>query len=90
MLEGYKKYINIDFYGNPIGPERVWLSYIDAPGLAMTRSMGDKVGAQAGVIAEPELLEFKITPEDRFIVVASDGVWEYLSNEDVCKHTLYV
>ena len=32
-------------FGNPIGPYRVWLSYIDAPGLAMTRSFGDKVGA---------------------------------------------
>jgi hypothetical protein len=35
----------IDFFGNNVGPERVWLSYMDAPGLAMTRSMGDKVGA---------------------------------------------
>jgi hypothetical protein len=26
---------------------------MDMPGLAMTRSMGDKVGVQAGVIAEP-------------------------------------
>jgi serine/threonine protein phosphatase PrpC len=64
----------------------VWLSYIDAPGLAMTRSMGDKVGAHAGVIAEPEIMEFTITADDRFIVVASDGVWEYLSNEDVSYH----
>lgn len=49
----------------------------------MTRSMGDKVGAQAGVIAEPEIKEFTIGEFDRFMVVASDGVWEYLSNEDV-------
>lgn len=28
---------------------------MDAPGLAMTRSMGDKVGAQAGVISVPEI-----------------------------------
>ena len=79
-----------DSYGNDIGPQRVWLSYVDAPGLAMTRSFGDKVGAQAGVIAEPgiiyilcpsEILEFNITHEDRFIVVASDGVWDYMTNE---------
>lgn len=54
----------------------------------MTRSMGDKVGAQAGVIAEPELIDFTITPEDKFIVIASDGVWEYLSNEDVMNIVL--
>lgn len=62
---------------------RVWLSYIQAPGLAMSRSMGDKVGAQAGVTADPEILNFPITNQDQFIIVASDGVWEYLSNEDV-------
>ncbi|CAD8050429.1 unnamed protein product [Paramecium primaurelia] len=72
-----------DFYGNQLGPERVWLQYIDAPGLAMTRSMGDKLGAQAGVISIPEILEYTITPQDQFIIVASDGVWEYLSNDEV-------
>ncbi|CAD8064336.1 unnamed protein product [Paramecium sonneborni] len=72
-----------DYYGNSIGPERVWLSYIDAPGLAMTRSLGDKVGAQAGVTADPEIFEFTLTQYDQCIVIASDGVWEYLSNEDV-------
>ncbi|CAD8210462.1 unnamed protein product [Paramecium pentaurelia] len=72
-----------DLQGNPIGPFRVWLSYIQAPGLAMTRSLGDKVGAQAGVTAEPEIKQYTITEQDHFIVVASDGVWEYLSNEEV-------
>ena len=42
-----------DMYGHHLGPMRVWLSKIDIPGLAMTRSFGDKVGAQAGVIADP-------------------------------------
>jgi hypothetical protein len=32
---------------------RVWLQNSNLPGLAMTRSMGDKVGVQAGVIGEP-------------------------------------
>ncbi|CAD8145955.1 unnamed protein product [Paramecium octaurelia] len=72
-----------DYYGNSVGPERVWLSYIDAPGLAMTRSLGDKIGAQAGVIADPEIFEFTLTQYDQCIIIASDGVWEYLSNEDV-------
>ena len=66
-----------------MGPERVWLAFIDAPGLAMTRSMGDKVGAQAGVSATPEIKEFKMTAQDKFIVIASDGVWEYMTNEQV-------
>ncbi|CAD8192683.1 unnamed protein product [Paramecium pentaurelia] len=72
-----------DYHGNPIGPFRVWLQYIQAPGLAMSRSFGDKVGAQAGVTAIPEIKEFALTNHDQFIIVASDGVWEYLSNEEV-------
>lgn len=48
---------------------------IQMPGLAMTRSFGDKAGIKAGTNGEPELIRWKITPEDKFIVVASDGVW---------------
>lgn len=45
------------------------------PGLAMTRSFGDKAGVRAGTNAIPEVREHTITPEDKFFVVASDGVW---------------
>ena len=41
-----------DYMGNPIGPYRVWMQNIELPGLAMTRSFGDKIGVQAGVISE--------------------------------------
>lgn len=70
---------------NPIGPLRVWLKEQDIPGLAMTRSFGDEVASRVGVTAEPEILELDLCPEDRFIVLASDGVWEFLSNEDIAK-----
>lgn len=36
---------------------RVWLSNMELPGLAMTRSMGDKIGAKAGVSADPGILK---------------------------------
>ena len=36
-----------------IGPARVWLKDDDVPGLAMSRSFGDRVAASVGVIAEP-------------------------------------
>ncbi len=38
-----------------------------------------------GVSATPEIFEFHIRPTDSFAVVASDGVWEFLSNEDVAR-----
>jgi serine/threonine protein phosphatase PrpC len=30
-----------------------------------------------------EILELDLCKDDKFIVLASDGVWEFLSNEDV-------
>lgn len=69
--------------GNPVGPERVYLAYSDTPGLAMTRSFGDKIASKVGVISEPgmsilnsEIMEFKKTKAHKFIVLASDGVWD--------------
>ena len=32
-----------------------------------------------------EILELDMCKEDKFIVIASDGVWEFLSNEDVAQ-----
>ncbi|CAG9329833.1 unnamed protein product [Blepharisma stoltei] len=74
-----------DENGNPLGPARVWLRNQDLPGLAMSRSLGDAVAASVGVICEPEILEFQMTPEDKFIVLGSDGVFEFISNEDIVK-----
>jgi serine/threonine protein phosphatase PrpC len=39
--------------GEFVGPMRVWLKEDDIPGLAMSRSFGDRVAASVGVIAEP-------------------------------------
>lgn len=61
----------------------MWLKNEDIPGLAMTRSFGDGVAARVGVHADPEMREIELTKEDKFIVLASDGVWEFLRNEDV-------
>ena len=68
-----------------IGPYRVWKKNEELPGLAMSRSIGDFFAKSVGVIADPEVLEFDITSETRFIVMASDGVWEFLSNNKVCE-----
>ena len=69
-----------DQLGNQIGPMRVWLKNEDIPGLAMSRSFGDAMACRVGVNAIPEIKEFTLTPEDKIIVLASDGVWEFLEN----------
>ena len=58
----------------------MWLKNEDIPGLAMTRSFGDGVAAKVGVTAIPELDMIELTKDDKFIVLASDGVWEFLDN----------
>ena len=66
-----------------MGPLRVWHLREDIPGLAMTRSFGDQAAAQVGVIATPEILEMNLVEGDQFIIIASDGVWEFITNEEV-------
>jgi serine/threonine protein phosphatase PrpC len=34
---------------------------------------------------EPEIIEITLQPDDKIIVLASDGIWDYLSNMDVCR-----
>lgn len=51
----------------------------------MTRSFGDAMAAKVGVNAIPECDEIELIKDDKFIVLASDGVWEFLKNIDVAK-----
>ena len=71
--------------GKADGPFRVWNSpNLESPGLAIARSIGDLDAASLGVISEPEFCQKSIKKEMNFIVIASDGVWEYLENKNVC------
>eukprot|EP00455_Lapot_gusevi_P009038 TRINITY_DN1400_c0_g1_i4.p1 TRINITY_DN1400_c0_g1~~TRINITY_DN1400_c0_g1_i4.p1 ORF type:complete len:413 (+),score=134.09 TRINITY_DN1400_c0_g1_i4:146-1384(+) len=65
-----------------IGPSRVWLRNENVPGLAMTRSFGDLVAASVGVTAIPEIFAHVVTDQDKFVVLASDGVWEFIDNAE--------
>ncbi|OIW08387.1 hypothetical protein TanjilG_03063 [Lupinus angustifolius] len=64
---------------------RVWLPFDDAPGLAMARAFGDFCLKDYGVISIPEFSHQLLTNRDQFIVLASDGVWDVLSNEEVVE-----
>lgn len=64
---------------------RVWLKDEEVPGLAMSRSLGDKVAQSVGVIPNPEILEYTLTKYDEFLLIASDGVWEFMTNVDVAR-----
>jgi len=64
-------------------PPRVWSPNGDYPGTAFTRSIGDAIAEELGVHADPEMLSRELTPEDKIIVIASDGVFEFLTNQSV-------
>ena len=67
-----------------MGPYRVWFKNEDYPGLAMSRSIGDKLAHKVGVSDIPEIKEFDLNNmEPLALVVASDGVWEFMSHEEV-------
>ncbi|KAI5057993.1 hypothetical protein GOP47_0028008 [Adiantum capillus-veneris] len=53
--------------------------------LAVSRSIGDIDFRKYGVISEPEVSGWhKVSENDKFLIVASDGLFETLSAEEVC------
>ena len=72
----------VDDDGNYAGPDRVWIDD-ELPGLAMSRSFGDEIATRVGVFSEPEVKIFPFKEEDKFVVIGSDGLWEYVTNDEV-------
>ncbi|KFM24471.1 putative protein phosphatase 2C 12 [Auxenochlorella protothecoides] len=53
------------------------------PGLAMSRSLGDAAAHTLGVCATPRLTGHVLEERDLALVLASDGVWDVMSDADV-------
>lgn len=70
-----------------VGPQRVWLKEADIPGLAMTRSFGDQIAHCVGVTCEPEIKEYSFQGGEKFIVLGSDGIWEFIDSVE-CVHII--
>ncbi|CAD8046849.1 unnamed protein product [Paramecium sonneborni] len=51
----------------------------------MSRSFGDYVASTVGVSCEPEIIHYRMNSNFAFLVVASDGVWEFFSNDEIQK-----
>ena len=49
----------------------------------MSRSIGDAVATSVGCSSEPEFCTHTLTSGDRFLVIASDGIWEYMDSSEV-------
>ena len=71
--------------GKFVGPMRVYAKGKDYPGLAMSRSLGDFGGKEYGIICEPSFVEYNLDESCKYIVLCSDGVWDFMDNENVMK-----
>eukprot|EP00919_Chromeraceae_sp_WS-2016_P062854 GHVR01148785.1.p1 GENE.GHVR01148785.1~~GHVR01148785.1.p1 ORF type:complete len:390 (+),score=89.49 GHVR01148785.1:68-1237(+) len=60
-------------------PYRVFIKGKSFPGLAMSRALGDIAGHQCGVVSTPDTSEVELKECDQFMLICSDGVWEFIS-----------
>ena len=74
-----------DENGISVGVFRVWEQNEEYPGIAMSRSIGYFVAKKIGVTYKPDITVRTIDPTYRSIVLASDGIWDFLSNEKVME-----
>lgn len=56
-----------------------------SPGIAMSRSLGDALATELGVIAAPECTEHPLRASDRFVVIATDGLWEVYTPQEAVE-----
>jgi serine/threonine protein phosphatase PrpC len=68
--------------GRFVGPARVWAVKQQVGGLAVSRAIGDTNLNCVGVIPTPEIMRHTVGDNDKFVILASDGVWEHLSSQD--------
>mmetsp|Transcript_11079 Transcript_11079/g.24339 ORF Transcript_11079/g.24339 Transcript_11079/m.24339 type:complete len:326 (-) Transcript_11079:148-1125(-) len=72
--------------GEEVGPARVWdNAAMEKPGLATSRTLGDGCARTLGVIADPVVTSRKLQAEDRFLLIATDGLWDSLGNEQAVR-----
>jgi len=77
------------YVGTPLEPGLPTRIYLDKEctmvGLAMSRSIGDWNMKKVGVIAEPVVTHHTVTDRDEFLIVASDGIWEFIDSADAVR-----
>ena len=70
---------------NKHDPPRVWNASLERPGCHYTRSLGDSIGEMVGVISDPEITRQDVDPQNELIILATNGLFEYLPNNQIIK-----
>lgn len=68
-----------------VGPWRMYVKGETYPGLSMSRCIGDLEGKPYGLSCEPEIKEYHLTDKEGYLIVCSDGIWDFMDNELVKK-----
>jgi len=55
------------------------------PGLSISRSLGDILAHHIGVTSEPNITVHKINSNEKFIAIATDGIWDILEADQVIE-----
>jgi serine/threonine protein phosphatase PrpC len=71
--------------GKSSGPERIWLKNSEIPGLEISRSLGDNLAHSIGVICEPEIKTIDFNGNEKFILLASDGIWKFIDSDECVR-----
>ena len=58
---------------------------VGAAGVAVTRGLGDFDAREDGLTPEPEVARVQLCEEDEYLVLACDGLWDVLSEEEVAE-----
>lgn len=81
-----------DARGRPTGPFRLFLKDRWTPGLAVSRSFGDHIAQEAGLVSMPEIqtlpllsrnsIQIRSTDMNQIIIMGTDGLWEWVSSQE--------
>jgi serine/threonine protein kinase/serine/threonine protein phosphatase PrpC/uncharacterized membrane protein YfcA len=64
---------------------RVYAASGKNPGTAFSRSIGDSMAESLGVIAEPDIERYALRPEDRVVILCSDGITDFIAPDEVMQ-----
>ncbi|XP_002516975.2 probable protein phosphatase 2C 34 isoform X2 [Ricinus communis] len=67
------------------GVYRVWMPDGKRPGLALSRAFGDYCVKDFGLISIPDVTQRSITSRDQFVILATDGLWDVISNQEAVQ-----
>lgn len=66
--------------------DRIWFdTTFSGPGLQPTRTIGDHAAKRIGVIATPDTAKYEITSRDKFVIIGTDGLWEYVTEKQAVR-----